>query len=198
MRASNQDREQVAAVLQKAMAEGRITVTELEVRLDSVYGAKTLAELAPTISDLPGHGISLVKPVAVAAPVSAGLPMVPATGGTSMANLVGILSGVVRKGPWVAPTHLNCVAVMGGVELDFSSAQLSGMETVINATAIMGGVDITVPEGMTVKVEGIGIMGAFEDNARQTYGSDAPVLRVRGLALMGGVNVKRRRLAVGS
>lgn len=196
MRASNQDRERVAAILQRAMADGQITVAELEGRLDSVYGATTLGELEPSIADLPGHGLSLVKP---GAPVPAGAPIPVVAvhgGGPAKANLVGIMSGVLRRGAWIAPTQINCVAVMGGVELDFTAAQLSGMETVINATAIMGGVDITVPAGMTVKVNGVGIMGAFEDNAHQTYGAEAPVLIVRGFALMGGVNVKSATKAI--
>ena len=198
MRASNQDRERVAAVLQKAMADGQITVAELETRLDSVYGAKTVGELEPSIADLPGHGLSLTKHSAPLPAAAAAMSVVrPAPGSQSTANLVGIMSGVVRKGRWIAPTRINCVAVMGGVELDFSTAQLSGLETVINATAIMGGVDITVPAGMTVKVTGVGIMGGFEDNAHQTYGADAPVLVVRGLALMGGVNVKTSTKAIG-
>ena len=197
MRASNQDRERVATILQKAMADGQITVAELEVRLDAVYGAKTLGELEPSIADLPGHGLSLTK-VSTPVPAGAAPSVVPMSGGSqSTANLVGIMSGAVRKGQWTAPSRINALAVMGGVELDFTSAQLSGMETVVNVTAIMGGVDITVPAGMTVKVNGVGIMGAFEDNARQSYGAEAPVLVVRGLALMGGVNVKSSKKAIG-
>ncbi len=196
-RASNQDRERVATILQKAMADGQITVPELESRLDAVYGAKTLGELEPVIADLPGHGLSLIKASAPVPAVTA-LSVVPASAGAqSTANLVGIMSGVIRKGSWVAPTRINCVAVMGGVELDFSTAQLSGMRTTINITAIMGGVEITVPAGLTVRVDGVGIMGAFEDNAHQTYGAEAPVLVVRGLALMGGVNVKAATKSIG-
>ncbi|MET3807614.1 hypothetical protein ABIB25_004640 [Nakamurella sp. UYEF19] len=198
MRASHQDREQVATVLQKAMADGRISVAELESRLDSVYAAKTLAELEPITNDLPGHQLSLSKPIAGMAPAASSAPRVVSgsTGGRTTANLVGIMSGVERKGAWIAAPRINCVAVMGGIELDFTGAQLTGMDTVVNVTAIMGGVEITVPEGITVIVEGVGIMGAFVDNARQTYGREAPVLRVRGLALMGGVEVKARRKAV--
>jgi hypothetical protein len=198
MRASNQDRERVAAVLQKAMADGQITVAELEGRLDAVYSAKTLGELEPSVADLPGHGLSLVKPSPLV-PGATVPTVVPASAGTqSTANLGGILSSVVRKGPWVAPTRINCVALMGSVQLDFRTAQLSGMETVINATAIMGTVDITVPAGMTVKVEGFGVMGTFADNALQTYGADSPVVVVRGLALMGTVEVKTPKKALGS
>lgn len=187
----------MAVVLQKAMADGQITVAELESRLDTVYAAKTVGELQPAVADLPGHGLSLAKQSADA-PAAATLSVVPAGSGTQpTANLVGIMSGVERNGRWIAPTRINCVAMMGGVVLDFTSAQLSGMQTVINATAIMGGVEITVPAGLTVQVHGVGIMGAFEDNARQTYGADAPVLIVRGLALMGGVDVKSSAKAIG-
>lgn len=200
MRASHQDREQVATVLQKAMADGRISVAELESRLDSVYAAKTMADLEPLTTDLPGHQLSLSKPVAGMVASSSSAPqVVPGQpGARTTANLVGIMSGVERKGAWVAAPRINCVALMGGIELDFTGAQLSSMDTVLNVTAIMGGVEVTVPEGITVLVEGIGIMGAFVDNARQTYGRDAPVLRIRGLALMGGVEVKARRKVIDS
>ncbi len=197
MRASNHDREQVAAVLQKAMAEGRITVAELESRLDSVYAARTLAELDPITVDLPGHSVSLAKPAPATVPQT--FSTVPvAERGPSKSNLVGVMSGVERKGVWVASSKINAVAIMGGIELDFTGAQLTGMQTLINVVAIMGGVEITVPEGITVIVDGVGIMGAFVDNVHQTYGPEQPVLRVRGLALMGGVEVKSRKRAIGS
>ena len=195
MRASNQDREQVAKVLQQAMSEGRISMSELETRLDSVYAAKTVAELVPVTHDLPGAQVSFVKPsVPAVRPVSA----VPIDGTVPRGNMVAIMSGVERKGSWTAPAHINVVAIMGGVELDFTGATLSAMETVMNVTAIMGGVEITVPEGMTVIVDGVGIMGAFEDTARQSYGPEAPKLRVKGVAIMGGVEIKARRTPITS
>ncbi len=192
LRASDRDREQVAALLQHAMSEGRITVAELETRLDSVYAAKTLVELEPVTRDLPGHSLSLLKPSSVAVPQDSPV-MSYSPGGPATGNVVGVMSGGIRKGQWTAPAHLNAVAIMGGVELDFTHAQLTGRETVIMAVAIMGGVEITVPEGITVHVEGIGIMGGFNDGVRQNYGPDAPVLRIKGVAIMGGVDVQTSR-----
>ena len=58
MRASDADREQVAQVLHQALSEGRITITELEERLTSVYAAKTMGELKPVTADLPLGGPS--------------------------------------------------------------------------------------------------------------------------------------------
>jgi len=42
MRASDADRERVAKVLHEAMGEGRLTLAEVEERLQAVYAAKTL------------------------------------------------------------------------------------------------------------------------------------------------------------
>ena len=53
LRASDADREQAADVLNTALAEGRLSVTEHSDRLDAVYDAKTHAEIAPLIADLP-------------------------------------------------------------------------------------------------------------------------------------------------
>ncbi len=86
------------------------------------------------------------------------------------ANLVGIMSGSCARACGWSPSSINCVAIMGRIELDFTQAQLTSMETVMNVTAIMGGVEVTVPEGITVICEGVGIMGAFEDSSVRCTG----------------------------
>ena len=55
----------------------------------------------------------------------------------------------------------------------------------------MGGIDIVVPDDITVIVSGIGFMGAFEDTAHVQGPPGAPVVRINGVALMGGVEVHR-------
>src|ERR1039458_2139806 len=52
VRASDADRERVAAALQAAFAEGRLTMPELEERLTAAYAAETDAELPPLMHDL--------------------------------------------------------------------------------------------------------------------------------------------------
>ncbi len=76
LRASDADRDQAAAVLNNAMAEGRLTVDEHSERLDAVYAAKTHADIVPLLDDLPGHGTALapVSPARRAGPVGAGEP----------------------------------------------------------------------------------------------------------------------------
>ncbi|WP_433499616.1 DUF1707 SHOCT-like domain-containing protein [Sphaerimonospora sp. CA-214678] len=53
MRASDGDRDRVAAALREHMAEGRLTVDEFNERLEQVYGSRTYGELARLTSDLP-------------------------------------------------------------------------------------------------------------------------------------------------
>lgn len=53
MRASDGDRDRVAESLREHCAVGRITVDELEERLEAVYAAKTLGDLERVTADLP-------------------------------------------------------------------------------------------------------------------------------------------------
>lgn len=54
MRASDADRDRVAALLREHHAEGRLTIEEFSERLDAAYRAKTLGELDELMADLPG------------------------------------------------------------------------------------------------------------------------------------------------
>ena len=56
LRTSDTEREQVAAILRAAMAEGRLTMQEGEERLGEVYAARFRDELAPLTADLPDGG----------------------------------------------------------------------------------------------------------------------------------------------
>ena len=53
-----------------------------------------------------------------------------------------------------------------------------------------GGVDIVVPPGADVQSDGVAVMGEFSHLAHRSPHADAPVLRIRGFSLMGGVTVK--------
>lgn len=185
MRVSDSDREQAAEVLREAAGHGRITMDELDERLELAYGAKTYADLAVVTRDLP-------QPVPV--PGLAGRPTaVDRIGGTPRNKFsVAIMSGARRAGRWVVPGTYVSVAVMGGVELDLREAQFSEPEVTIHAYTVMGGIEITVPEDVDVDVSGIAFMGGFDHNASGPGVPGAPRVRVLGFALMGGVDVRRK------
>lgn len=197
MRISNDDRERVARVLNDAMAEGRLTVNELEERLDKVYAAKTFGDLEPLLRDLPvGHQtahVTLPPPAAGTSPVPLSPHRIGGRGTSSGA--VAIMSGSSRKGLWTVPPTFTSFALMGGIEIDLTSAQFEEAETTIQAFAFMGGIEIRVPDDVAVQVNGVGFMGAFEDNmGRQNQPPPgAPLVKITGLAIWGGVDVKRSK-----
>jgi hypothetical protein len=71
MRAGNQDREKIVALLNSAFAEGRLDVAELDERVAAAYQAKTMGELVPLTADLPAQY--------AASPVRRPAPQPPAT-----------------------------------------------------------------------------------------------------------------------
>ena len=188
MRASDADRERVANVLREAAGDGRLTMDELDERLDAVYAAKTYAELEPITHDLPGAGTSRAPapaPSAAADPNRFG-------GEPSSGGAVAILGGFSRKGEWTVPRHFTAFLFMGGGEIDLREARFEEREVSINIVAIMGGCEITVPEDANVRVTGVGIMGAFEHSEPGGGSPDGPVITISGVAFMGGVDVKRK------
>jgi hypothetical protein len=89
---------------------------------------------------------------------------------------------------------MRIVALFGGANLDLREARFPPGVIDIDVTAVMGGINILVPPGLAVQMHGSAIMGGFADvNRAPAYPDpDAPLLRVHGLAMMGGVNVEMR------
>jgi hypothetical protein len=189
MRASDSDRDRIAEALREAAAEGRLSLEELDERLDQVFAAKTYAELAPITADLPGAGTAQPAPARAASPASAAVDRFG--GHPAGSTAIAILGGFVRKGDWVAPPELTAVAILGGGEIDLRDARFAEHTVTINAVTIMGGIQITVPEDADVQVNGIGIMGGFDHSAAGSGRPGGPRIVINGFAFWGGVQVQR-------
>lgn len=185
LRASDADRDTAAAVINNALAEGRLTAEEHSERLDAIYAAKTHAELVPLLDDLPAqHAAALPYRGPSAQVAKAGY------GG----HIAAIFGGATRKGAWHAEPVISVLTVFGGVELDFRDAILPGKEVILKATTVLGGLEIIVPPEMRVVDNGIAILGGREitGNPGEASSPDAPVLRVEGACVLGGIEVKRK------
>src|SRR5215469_17903317 len=68
LRASDADRDAAAAVVNNALAEGRLTADEHSERLDAIYSAKSQSELVPLLADLPGQRAAVPATASSAAP----------------------------------------------------------------------------------------------------------------------------------
>lgn len=202
MRAGDPDRAKIAAILQDAVGKGQLTLAEFEERTMQAWDAVYLDQLVPLTADLIAHQataghVSTPRPAAqVAPPAPSAASRI--TGGTGPSFSMAIWSGFSRKGMWTVPSQFTAFTLMGGGELDLRQADYASGEVTITAVAIMGGIEIIVPDDVHVHVNGVGFMGAFEDarkwnNEQPTKpASDAPVVRINGLALMGGIEIVRK------
>jgi class 3 adenylate cyclase len=176
-------KEATIAALRDAVGDGRLTLDEFADRAGTTYAASTVGELRAVLADLPDSQLPVVAPT---------VPAPPPTGSTQ--RIVAVMSGSVRRGRWQVGAEVSAIAVMGGVELDLYDAELGAGVTTIRAFALMGGIQVFVPEGIPVQVEGFVLMGGLEDRTRGSRtGGGAPMVRVIGHGMWGGIDVRHRK-----
>jgi hypothetical protein len=174
VRASDDERHRVAALLEEHASAGRITLGELEERVGRAYAATTRAELAELTRDLP-------------APSQA-----PARTGRISRWFVAILGGSTRRGRTRLSGRINVVAIMGGDDIDLRQAEIDGDELVVNVFCLMGGPDIYLPDTVEVELSGFPILGGNDlRGSSRPPRPGAPLVRVRSVAIMGGADVWR-------
>jgi hypothetical protein len=182
------EKEQVVQALIDHYAADNLTVEEFESRLDSAYAATTNAQLDALLSGLPALA-SQEESLSIPA-----VQRAPAEAVREHGFQIAIMGGYEKKGEWMPPRRLHSLAIMGGAGLDFREAKMPPGTTEVNILAIMGGVEVLVPPGLAVETHGFGLMGGFEgvDQAGVDTDPDAPRLVIRGMAIMGGVEVAVR------
>jgi hypothetical protein len=189
LRASDADREHHAEVLRRAAGEGRLTMDELEDRLNTVYESRTHRELERLVADVVVRGDHPLPTT------RSGTQRMPVRRGEGGANwLVSIMSGRERKGRWRVGTNLKVVDIMGGSDLDLNDAELAADEVQMTVFALMGGSTIRVPEGLNVELSEFAFMGGNSvelGNERPDPGG--PTLHIRVISIMGGTDLKRGR-----
>lgn len=184
LRASDADRDRIAQILADAVAEGRLTSEEHAERLDSLYALKTVGELEVLVRDLPVPG----APAGFRQePAYAGAPA-----GAPVETIVAVCSSSSRKGRWRPGALTRAVSVMGDIGIDLTQAVFEQQVTEINVTSILGNVEILVPENVTVRGYGSGVLGSFDVRGAGLGETDpqAPVVIVRGFALMGTIEAR--------
>ncbi len=182
LRASDADRDRIAHILADAVAEGRLTAEEHSDRLDSLYAVKTVAELDVLVRDLPAPGAGSRQE-----PAYAGAPA-----GAPVETVVAVCSSSSRKGRWRPGAHTRAVSVMGDISIDLTQAVFEQQVTEISVTSILGNVEILVPENVTLRGYGSGVLGNFEvhGEARGETDPQAPVVIVRGFSLLGNIEAR--------
>ncbi|WP_169953305.1 DUF1707 domain-containing protein [Microbispora sp. H11081] len=183
LRASDSNREQVAAALGEALSTGQLSHEEYSERLDALYQAKTVGELDVLTQDLQ---VERHRPAA--SPVS----YVPGAS-SEPDNVIAIFGGADRRGRWRVRRQTRALAAFGGIRFDLTDAEFEAKEVEITVNAIFGGAEIILPEGAEVRCKGIGIFGGFDVANSSTIDPSAPIIVIKGVALFGGVGGRFRR-----
>lgn len=182
--ALRQRREQTIARLCELFARDHLEAHELEQLIDRAHQATSLAELDQLVAGFPAAD----PPRPTVSPAAS-----PRTG-QDQQYILAVMGGAERRGAWHPARQIYVTALMGGACLDFRDAVLDPGVTEVYVLALMGGVEITVAPGTRVESNGIGIMGGFAHagTGRTPVDTSVPVLRITGLALMGGVEIRDR------
>jgi hypothetical protein len=187
LRASDADRDAVAAQLGGALAVGCLTSTEYAERLDAAYAARTLGELAPLTRDLPDTDTDTAAGAGIGTGTAGAEP-------AGRAEVAARFSKVIRSGRWVAGRRTRLTVHFGALIINLADAVLPGREVTVEIDAFCGKLIITVPAGAQVIDEGGALFAKRAVYGRDPAGDvDGPVIRLVGDARFSKVVVHRGR-----
>lgn len=143
-RVSHDDRERVAEVLRVAAGDGRLSLEELEERLEGCFAARTYGDLAPLVADLPGQAAPAPEP---AVPVK------------DVARVRRAGGNVRYDGAWDVPRRMEIEVRGGNVVLDFTTGVVRQPVTEIDIEMRGGNLRLVVPDGYAVDAGEVEVRG---------------------------------------
>lgn len=177
LRVSDAEREHVAALLQKAVGLGLLTLDEFSERTDRALVAQTRGELNGVLADLP-----FVRHTARPVPVEQ--PLVLRTRAGNLA----------QRGHWDVPAAIEAECGMGNISIDFTEATCRHPEVTLRATCGSGNIVVVVPRGWGVVLrEATSGMGSVVNKAVDPPAPGMPILNVYGRSGMGHVKIRYPR-----
>jgi hypothetical protein len=201
IRIGDRERDAVATVLQKAAADGRLTMEELDDRLDAALRARTYADLDPLVADLsvelPSHALTAGRPVKG--------PPSPGESREDPLRLDGGVSSEKRQGVWTVPPFIVINQGFGSVKLNFLEAVPKAQLIDVQVVGGAGSITLVVPDGWGVDAERVSkAWGTKTVKVPQQPAPGKPLLVLHGSLGVGRLKVRpptrfqRRRLAARS
>jgi len=146
LRASHEDRDQVAERLRVAAGDGRLSPEELDERLERALSARTYAELAALVADLPAAGTAAAPTAAAAADVAPAKDVIR----------LHVTSGhAKREGQWVVPSRMDLSATSGHIKVDFTQALIAKPTLHIHADVTSGHITLITKPGIVVDADDV-------------------------------------------
>jgi len=166
LRASHADRDRVVEVLRVAAGDGRLTVAELEERMEAALSARTVGELAALTTDLPARPSEVLGQ-------AKDLLRIDQSGGS-----------VTRAGRWVVPRRMEIRTSYSNVLLDFTEAAIT--QDILHVDLAMRGGSLTLVTrpGIVVDADDLTVEYA---KIRLTPGADSHELITLRVKLVGSI-----------
>jgi Domain of unknown function (DUF1707)/Cell wall-active antibiotics response 4TMS YvqF len=191
----------VAEALREAAGDGRLTLSELEERLEATFKARTYGDLEPITRDLPQgpYPVPDVSPRGVRAPVTKwsqpGQSVTPRPGAgvpdLRSERITTVLGEEKRTGRWEVPARIEVTCFLGEVKLDFTEAIVRHRDVVLQIGTVMGSVTLIVPDGIDVRMEpGANILGERRHKLTGPVTPGGPIYWVRGFVILGDITVR--------
>jgi len=178
-------------------ARGALELEEYETRVEAATRSQSRGELESLLANLPAlprHEAAGAGARSAPDSEAAGYDVSVNAGDVRPSQtLASIFSGVSRRGEWYPARSTQVVAFFGGVDIDLTHAHLAEGVSTITVLCAFGGVSIVVPPGVNVEVNGVGIFGAFDNKVPETRRGSGPTIRIDGLCVFGGTDVRQKK-----
>lgn len=187
LRVGHAERERAVDTLREAAGVGRLTLDELDDRIERALQARTRADLRLVLADLvPGGELeAAVRPAST--PEHAG----PGWSWQDPLVLTARWDDVVRAGAWLVPPFLEVHPVASNVRLDFVDARMSADQIDVSLLGGAGDTVLVVPEGWGVDLTHVKRgMGSVRSSVAERPAAAQPLLVVRGATKLGGLKVR--------
>jgi hypothetical protein len=174
LRASHADRDQVVDALQAAAGDGRLTPEELDERLELALNAKTYAELAELLRDLPAAGTAAVGAAALASRTAAAATAAAANR-KDLITMHYTSGHGERRGRWIVPSRMDLEVRSGAIKLDFTEAVITEPVLRIDAKVTSGHIILITRPGIVVDTDNVSVRSGHV-KVRAPWGEDVPVI----------------------
>ena len=188
IRVGHSERDAVVAALQEAAADGRLSMAELDDRLDAALQARTYADLDVLVADLsvelPSRALTSALPQAQRPP-SAGYSR------EDPLRLDGGMSSEKRGGVWTVPPFMLINQGLGSVKLNCLVATPAAQLIEIEIIGGAGSIVLVLPDGWAVDADRLSkSWGSKSVDVPREPAPGKPLLLIYGALGLGSFKVR--------
>ena len=189
-------REEKISELSTFFANDDLSLEDLERRIERVYKASSVSELDSITADLnsaasapPDHGRTKIARAAA---------LLSHRSERQFSRVFSIMSSTRRVGRWAVPQRLEIVGIMTDTKIDLTRALLPAGIIDVDLRVIMSSFKLVVPPSLRVVNDAHSVLSNIRSHADELppegrRASDAPVIRLTGVAVMSDVSIVVRR-----